>query len=67
MVNSEKLRFDFSHNEPITSDNIIKIENFVKKEITANSQIEIKTIDHQKALDEVQLHFLEKSMVMRFV
>ena len=52
LVNSEKLRFDFSHNEPITSDNIIKIENFVKKEITANSQIEIKTIDHQKALDE---------------
>ena len=52
LVNSEKLRFDFSHNEPITSDNIKKIENFVKKEITANSQIEIKTIDHQKALDE---------------
>ncbi len=52
LVNSDKLRFDFSHNEPITSDNIIKIENFVMKEITANSQIEIKTIDHQKALDE---------------
>jgi len=52
LVNSEKLRFDFSHNEPITSDNIIKIENFVKNEITANSKIEIKTIDHQKALDE---------------
>ena len=50
LVNSEKLRFDFSHNEPITSDNIIKIENFVKNEITANSKIEIKTIDHQKAL-----------------
>ncbi len=52
LVNSEKLRFDFSHNEPITSDIIIKIENFVKKEITANSLIEIKTIDHKKALDE---------------
>ena len=52
LVNSEKLRFDFSHNEPITSNNIIKIENFVKNEITANSKIEIKTIDHQKALDE---------------
>ena len=52
LVNSEKLRFDFRHNEPITSDNIIKIENFVKNEIAANSKIEIKTIDHQKALDE---------------
>ena len=52
LVNSEKLRFDFSHNEPISSENIIKIENSVKKEIKANSQIDIKTIDHQKALDE---------------
>ena len=36
LVNSEKLRFDFSNNEPITSDNIIKIENFVQKVNTDN-------------------------------
>ena len=52
LVSSEKLRFDFSHNEPITSENIMKIENFVKKEIAANTQVVIKTIDHQKAIEE---------------
>jgi len=52
LVNNEKLRFDFSHNESISSDNIIKIENDVKKEINANSKVKTKIIDHQKAIDE---------------
>jgi alanyl-tRNA synthetase len=52
LVNNEKLRFDFSHNEPISSDNIIKIENYVKMEITNNSSVNTKIIDHQKAIEE---------------
>ena len=52
LVNNEKLRFDFSHNEPISSDNIIKIENYVKMEITKNSPVNTKIIDHQKAIEE---------------
>jgi len=52
LVNNEKLRFDFSHNEPISSDNIIKIENYVKMEITNNSPVNTKIIDHQKAIEE---------------
>ena len=52
MVNNEKLRFDFSHNEPISSDNIIKIENYVKMEITKNSPVNTKIIDHKKAIEE---------------
>ena len=52
LVNNEKLRFDFSHNEPISSENLTKIENYVKKEISANSLVNTKTIDHKKAIDE---------------
>ena len=52
LVNNEKLRFDFSHNEPISSDNIIKIEKHVKNQIATNSQVDIKIIDHQKAIEE---------------
>jgi len=52
LVNNEKLRFDFSHNEPISSDNIIKIENYVKREITKNSPVYTKIIDHKKAIEE---------------
>ena len=52
LVNNEKLRFDFSHNESISFDNIIKIENEVKKEINSNSKVITKILDHQKAIDE---------------
>jgi len=52
LVNNEKFRFDFSHNEPINFDNIIKIEKYVKKEIKSNSKVNTKIIDHQKAIDE---------------
>ena len=52
LVNNEKLRFDFSHNESITNDNIIKIENEVISQINSNSKVITKTIDHQKAIDE---------------
>ncbi len=52
LVNSEKLRFDFSHNEPISSEKITKIENYVNKEIKSNSKVDTKIIDHQKAIDE---------------
>jgi len=52
LVNDEKLRFDFSHNEAINFENINKIENLVKQQIKKNSSIDIKIIDHQKAIDE---------------
>ena len=52
LVNNEKLRFDFSHNEPIIQNNIIKIENYVKNEIYNNSEVNTKIIDHHKAIDE---------------
>ena len=52
LVNNEKLRFDFSHNDSISSDNITKIEKHVKNQITSNSQVYTKIIDHQKAIEE---------------
>jgi len=52
LVNNKKLRFDFSHNEPISFDDISKIENLIKKQIQANSQVNTKILDHQKAIDE---------------
>jgi len=52
LVNSEKLRFDFSHNEPISPNNIVKIENYVKNEISKNSHVSTNIIDHQRAIEE---------------
>ena len=52
LVNSEKLRFDFSHNEIINKDDIIKIENLVNEQIMGNFHVNTKIIDHQKAINE---------------
>ena len=52
LVNSEKLRFDFSHNEIISKNDIIKIENLVNIQIKSNSSVNTRIIDHQKAINE---------------
>ncbi len=52
LVNNEKLRFDFNHSEPISSDNILKIEKYVNNQIINNSPVNTKIIDHQKAIEE---------------
>ncbi len=52
LVNNAKLRFDFSHSEPISSENILKIEKYVNHQIINNSPVNTKIIDHQKAIEE---------------
>ena len=52
LVNSEKLRFDFNHNNPIDRDKILTIEAIVNNQIKKNSDVEIKIIDQKKAIDE---------------
>ena len=52
LVNSEKLRFDFSHNNPIEREKILNIEEIVNNQIKNNSSVEIKIIDQKKAISE---------------
>ncbi len=52
LVNSEKLRFDFSHNSPIEKDKIQIIEDMVNDQIKNNGSVEVKIIDHKKAINE---------------
>ena len=51
LVNDQKLRFDFSHNESINSENIKNIEILVNTIINQKSVIEIQLLDHKKALE----------------
>jgi alanyl-tRNA synthetase len=37
LVNSERLRFDFSHFEPVTQEQIIQLENLVNRQIRLNN------------------------------
>ena len=52
LVNSEKLRFDFSHNNPIEKDQLKNIEEIVNDQIQNNGIVEIKVVDQKKAIEE---------------
>ena len=49
LVNSEKLRFDFSHNNPIEKDQLINVEEIVNDQIQKNGIVEIKIVDTKKS------------------
>ena len=51
-MNSEKLRFDFSHNNSIGKEELQIIEDIVNNQIKNNGTVDIKIIDQKKAIDE---------------
>ncbi|MDC3132044.1 alanine--tRNA ligase, partial [Pelagibacteraceae bacterium] len=52
LVNSEKLRFDFSHNNPIEKDELINVEEIVNDQIQKDGTVDIKVVDQKKAIEE---------------
>ncbi len=44
LVSDERLRFDFSHNEPVTSAQILEIESLVNQKILQNRHTEIQVM-----------------------
>ena len=51
LVNDEKLRFDFSYNEPLSEKNIENINILVNQVINQNNQIKTQILDHKKAVE----------------
>jgi alanyl-tRNA synthetase len=51
LVNSERLRFDFSHNEAVSAEQIRQIEHIVNHQILLNSSVdtEVMSMDDAKA------------------
>ncbi|MBK8187575.1 MAG: alanine--tRNA ligase [Cellvibrio sp.] len=49
LVDSERLRFDFSHFEAVTADQLKTIENLVNQQIQANSAVETDLCDMNQA------------------
>lgn len=45
LVNAGYLRFDFSHNEPVTQDQLLKIEEIVNEQIRCNHEVETKLMN----------------------
>jgi len=51
LVNEQKLRFDFSHNEPLSSENIENINKLVNEIINCKHPIKTQIVDRKKALE----------------
>jgi alanyl-tRNA synthetase len=51
LVDSERLRFDFSHSEAMTPDQIKTIENLVNEQIRNNSAVETRLMNMDEAVD----------------
>lgn len=49
MVNDDRLRFDFSHIQPLTEEEILQIEDAVNAAILANTPVEKKSMSKEEA------------------
>jgi len=52
LVDAERLRFDFSHFEPVTEQQIQTIENRVNEQVRLNTAVETKVTDFDTAVAE---------------
>ncbi len=51
LVSPERLRFDFSHFEQVTHDQLYEIELIVNEQVRANAPVETQLMDLQEAVD----------------
>ncbi len=49
LVDAGRLRFDFSHFEPVTAEQAEEIENLVNREIRANNAVDTRVMDLEEA------------------
>lgn len=49
LVDADKTRFDFTHNQPVTPDQILEIEKRVNTEILANAATQARVMDIESA------------------
>ena len=51
LVEADRLRFDFSHFEPITAEQLAEIETLVNDQIRKNLAVETRVMSHQDAIN----------------
>ncbi len=51
LVNADRLRFDFSHFEPLTADQLREIESLVNEQIRKNSRVTADIMDKDEAVN----------------
>jgi alanyl-tRNA synthetase len=51
LVDPERLRFDYTHNKPLTEDDLIRIEKLVNDEISNQVEVNTAEMEHQAAIE----------------
>jgi len=59
-ITLERLRFDFSHSEKLTDDQVEKVENIVNEKIKQGLNIEKQEMEYEKALESGALAFFKE-------
>ena len=50
LVNSQQLRFDFSHTGPVSDDELVSVEQWIDREVRANNPCDTQEMDMQEAV-----------------
>ncbi|MEK7627177.1 MAG: alanine--tRNA ligase-related protein, partial [Patescibacteria group bacterium] len=58
-INAERLRFDFSYDRKITSEEIKKVEDLVNEKIMENLEVKIEEMPYKKAMESGALAFFK--------
>jgi alanyl-tRNA synthetase len=57
LVAPERLRFDFAHYEPVSREQLVRIEDLVNEQIRLNSEADIRELPYQEAIASGALAF----------
>lgn len=50
VVDPSRLRFDFTHNKPMTTEEILKVEQLVNEQIARSLDVQVQMMTHKEAL-----------------
>lgn len=50
LVDSQKTRFDFTHNKPLTADEIKRIEDIVNEQVSLGNEVKAEVMSHKEAV-----------------
>lgn len=51
LVEPDRLRFDFTHNKPLSPDEIKQVEDLVNEEISASREVKAEVLPYKKAIE----------------
>ena len=51
LVEGDRLRFDYSHNHPLSDKDLVEVENLVCQQVLANAEVTIEELSYKEAIE----------------